>query len=70
IAERVSAEGQRTGLSAERGTMRVELLDTIRREAVQACTRVASTNWHGCGYFRTTAKLLLIRWFCAESGVV
>jgi hypothetical protein len=49
IAERVVAEGEQGGLSVDRGTMRVELIDTIRHEAVHASTMVARTEWHLCG---------------------
>ncbi len=49
IAARVKSDGEQAGLSVELGTMRVELLDGIRREAVQACSRVASTGWHLSG---------------------
>ena len=49
IAERVLADGAQAGLSVERGTMRVELVSTIQREAVAACSTLASTEWHWAG---------------------
>jgi hypothetical protein len=45
LATRVRTEGRAAGLSVERGTLRVELLGTIREEAIAAC-RVADTEWH------------------------
>lgn len=47
IAERVLVDGEQVGLSVERGTLRVELLATIQREAAQACG--AATGWHLLG---------------------
>ncbi|MGA2929703.1 MAG: hypothetical protein ABSG43_27695, partial [Solirubrobacteraceae bacterium] len=49
IAERVLAEGAQAGLSVERGTMRTELVTTIQRGAVEACSTLASTDWHLLG---------------------
>ena len=46
IAERVLADGAQAGLSVDRGTMRIELVATIQREAVEACSTLASTDWH------------------------
>jgi hypothetical protein len=45
IAGHVSDEGASAGLSVEHGTLRVELLETIRQEAVQACA-ARSKEWH------------------------
>jgi hypothetical protein len=49
IAERVLADGAGVGLSVDRGTMRIELVGTIQREAVEACSTLASTDWHLAG---------------------
>jgi hypothetical protein len=49
IAEQVLANGQQAGLSVDRGTMRIELVATIQREAVDACAKLASTSWHLAG---------------------
>jgi hypothetical protein len=49
IAERVAAEGSEAGLSVDRGTLRVELVGTVRREAVEACSKVTHTEWHLSG---------------------
>ena len=49
IVERVAAEGEQAGLRVDRGTMRVELVATIRREAVEACRKVKRTGWHLSG---------------------
>ena len=49
IAERVLADGAQAGLSVDRGTMRIELIATIQREAVEACSTLASTAWHLAG---------------------
>ena len=49
IAERVLADGVQAGLSVDRGTIRIELVATIQREAVEACSTVASTEWHLTG---------------------
>ena len=49
IAERVLADGAQVGLSVDRGTMRIELIATIQREAVEACSTLASTEWHLTG---------------------
>lgn len=49
IAERVLADGQQAGLSVERGTIRVEQLTTIQREALAARSKLASTDWHLSG---------------------
>ena len=49
IAERVLADGAQAGLSVDRGTMRIELIATIQREAVEACSTLASTDWHLAG---------------------
>jgi hypothetical protein len=49
IAERVLADGAHAGLSVERGTMRIELIAMIQREAVEACSTLASTEWHVAG---------------------
>ena len=49
IAERVLADGAQAGLSVDRGTMRIELIATIQREAVEACSTLASTEWHLAG---------------------
>jgi hypothetical protein len=46
IAERVLADGAQAGLSVDRGTIRIELVATIQREAVEACSTLASTEWH------------------------
>ena len=46
IAERVLADGAQAGLSVDRGTMRIEPIATIQREAVEACSTLASTDWH------------------------
>jgi hypothetical protein len=46
ISERVVGVGERAGLSVERGTLRAELVSTIRRKAVEACSTVPSTAWH------------------------
>jgi hypothetical protein len=45
LAERVTDTGERAGLSVERGTMRIELLESIKREAIEACT-ASSKQWH------------------------
>lgn len=49
ISERVITEGRAAGLSIERGTLRVEPLAAIRREAAGACTDLACTQWHLSG---------------------
>jgi hypothetical protein len=49
IAERVLADAAGVGLSVDRGTMRIELVGTIQREAVEACSMLASTDWHLAG---------------------
>jgi hypothetical protein len=49
IGERVLAEGAQAGLSVDRGTMRIELVGTIQREAVEACSTLALTGWHRAG---------------------
>jgi hypothetical protein len=49
IAERVLADGAQAGLSVERGTMRIELVSTIQREAAEARSTLASTDWHRAG---------------------
>lgn len=49
IAERVLADSAQAGLSVDRGTMRIELMATIQREAVEACSTLASTDWHLTG---------------------
>jgi hypothetical protein len=49
IAERVLADGAQAGLSVDRGTMRIELVAAIQREAVEACSTVALTAWHRAG---------------------
>ncbi len=49
ISERVIAAGERAGLSVDRGTLRAELVSTIRSEAVEACSTVPSTAWHPAG---------------------
>jgi hypothetical protein len=49
IAERVLADGGQAGLSVDRGTMRIELIGTIQREAVEACSTLAATDWHRAG---------------------
>ena len=49
ISGRVIAAGERAGLSVDRGTLRTELVSTIRREAVEACATVPSTAWHLSG---------------------
>ncbi len=46
IAERVIAEGRAAGLSVDRGTLRVEPLSRIRREALETCSQLARTEWH------------------------
>ena len=38
LAERVIEEAGRAGLSSERGTLRVELIETIKREAIESRT--------------------------------
>jgi hypothetical protein len=45
-ATRVAIEGPTAGLSVERGTMRVEALASIKRQAVSACSHLTSTDWH------------------------
>ena len=45
IAGHVREEGESAGLSVEDGTLRVELLDTIKQEAVRACA-ARSKEWH------------------------
>jgi hypothetical protein len=45
IVEHVSDAGEGAGLSVARGTLRVELLETLRHEAVKACS-ARSTAWH------------------------
>jgi len=45
LAERVCAEGEKAGLSVRRGTLRVELLATIEREAVEV-SAATSKQWH------------------------
>jgi hypothetical protein len=49
IAGRVLADGGQAGLSIDRGTMRIELVATIQREAVEACSTLAATEWHLAG---------------------
>ena len=49
IAAEVLAHGQQAGLSVDRGTIRIELVATIQREAVEACSTLASTQWHVAG---------------------
>jgi hypothetical protein len=49
IAGRVLADGGQAGLSVDRGTMRIELVATIQREAVEACSTLAATEWHLAG---------------------
>lgn len=49
IAEQVLANGQQAGLSVDRGTIRMVLVATIQREAVDACSALASTEWHLAG---------------------
>jgi hypothetical protein len=49
ISARVLADGDRAGLSVERGTIRTELVSTIKREAVEACVTVPSTAGHLSG---------------------
>jgi hypothetical protein len=46
---RVLADGGQAGLSVDRGTMRIELVATIQREAVEACSTLAATEWHLAG---------------------
>jgi hypothetical protein len=49
IAERVLSDGAHAGLSVDRGTMRIELVATIQRKAVEACSTLALTEWHVAG---------------------
>ncbi|MGH2867330.1 MAG: hypothetical protein ACRDNK_07145 [Solirubrobacteraceae bacterium] len=49
IAGRVLVDGGQAGLSVDRGTMRIELVGTIQREAVEACSTLAATEWHLAG---------------------
>ena len=49
IVERVLAEGARAGLSVDRGTLRIELVGTIQREAIGACSTLALKQWHLAG---------------------
>ena len=49
IREHVIAEGEQAGFSVTRGTLRVELLETIQREAVEARPQLAATEWHIAG---------------------
>jgi hypothetical protein len=49
IVERVVAEGEETGLSVERGTLRVEVLAKIQRQAVEARPGLVGTAWHLIG---------------------
>jgi hypothetical protein len=49
IARRVSTDGQQAGLSVERGTMRVELLETIQQQAIEARPEFTATPWHRIG---------------------
>lgn len=46
IARRVTADGEQAGLSLKRGTMRVELLETIQRQAIEAVPHLVATGWH------------------------
>lgn len=46
IARRVTAQGEQAGLSLARETMRVELLDTIQQQAVEARPQLVDTAWH------------------------
>jgi len=45
----VLADGAQAGLSVDRGTIRIEPIATIQREAVEACSTLASTDWHLAG---------------------
>lgn len=49
IGERVVGEGEATGLSVARGTLRVETLGQIKRGAADACTHLTCTDWHLAG---------------------
>jgi hypothetical protein len=49
IAGRVLADGGQAGLSVDRGTMRIELVATIQRQAVEACSTLGATEWHLAG---------------------
>jgi hypothetical protein len=46
IAQRVTTEGEQAGLSLERRTMRVELLDTVQQEAIQVRPQLLGAAWH------------------------
>jgi hypothetical protein len=45
LARRVREAGAKAGLASERGTLRVELLDKIKREAIEA-SAITLTDWH------------------------
>jgi hypothetical protein len=49
IGERVVCVGEAAGLSVARGTLRVEPLARIKREAADACWQVKCTDWHLAG---------------------
>jgi hypothetical protein len=45
LAERVRTTGEDAKLSIERGTFRIELLDTIKCQALEVCGGVAAQDW-------------------------
>jgi hypothetical protein len=49
IARRVTTQGEHAGLSVARETMRVELLDTIQQQAIEARPQLVATGWHLTG---------------------
>jgi hypothetical protein len=49
IAGQVKADGEQAGWSIARGTLRVETLETIQREAIEAQPGLAVTDWHLIG---------------------
>jgi hypothetical protein len=57
IAGQVRAVGEPAGLSIARGTLRVETLETIQLQAIEAQPGIATTDWHllGTGVARCSA---------------
>jgi hypothetical protein len=49
IAERVRHDAEQAGLSIQRGTLRIELLSTLQREALAARTSLSDRSWHLSG---------------------
>ncbi len=46
LAEKVLAAGKRAGFNPDRGTIRVELLETIKRETLDACADKLVDGWY------------------------